>query len=234
MRLVLTSVGSGSSYWSQVNPTIVPNMIGSALAGLLKGRAMAVSMLDSATMATDDFDGFDEAVEYAALLGFCGCCTTFGGMMAFAAVLWMGPSEEDGTGEASLEALFDAAFSVTVTIVLSCGSFRLLFPLGSLYHRSINPRLIIVLLCAPLLTGMLYLVAVQWQTGSIAIDDWGAPILTVCVAPAGAIPRALLALKVRLARNKLFYCVTERRLKERSNEFRDIISMKCDNLRSAP
>ena len=98
-------------------------------------------------VSTEELDSDAEALEYAALLGFCGCCTTFGGMMAYAFQLWMTP----GGGWGGWDGFLDCVFSVSVTIVLSCSCFRVAFPLGSLYYSSLRIRRLSLCLCAPIL-----------------------------------------------------------------------------------
>ena len=101
----------------------------------------------------EERDSDTEALEYAALLGFCGCCTTFGGMMAFAAQLWMTPG--DG-GWGGWDGFLNSVFSVSVTIILSCSAFRVAFPLGSLYYRSLPIRKLNLYLCVPVLLVLAY------------------------------------------------------------------------------
>ena len=195
MRLLLSELAK-NSYWASVNPAMVTNMVGSAIAGLFVGQSSALSRRPSKAVQTNGGGGCLEAdVHYALMLGFCSCCTTFGTTMTHAAMVLATPDDVALPGSpsgGSWDALVDSAFSLTMTFFASFSSYRLLHPLGSSLASCISAGLCLAALLLPLAAGAVYVCVKGGVDGSLSSLNWGR-LASVLASPLGSIPRALLS-----------------------------------------
>ena len=185
-RLFLSELAK-SSYWASVNPAMITNMVGSAVAGLLVGRGSSLSVEH----------GFEADAHYALMLGFCSCCTTFGTTMTHAAMVLATPEDvalPDPPGGGSWNAWADSTFSLAMTFFVSFSSYRLLHPFGSSLSLAgrLPASLCLATLLMPLAAGAVYVCVKGGVNGSLSSLNWGR-VASVLASPLGSIPRALLS-----------------------------------------
>ncbi|GMH51406.1 hypothetical protein TrST_g4606 [Triparma strigata] len=203
--------------WSTISDVLLTNIVGSSIAGYVKGAALARSIeehISSSSASVSDVistssprssENSDSStfrrsyrfipssliLDYSYLLGLCGCCTTYGSMMSYALTLFINPSYYNVSQNtpSTFESFSDAVFSLVASIVLSAGSFRFFLFAGRVAPIQLRLKyLFLVGGLSPLLIGAI-LVAVNGPVTLLGKSQ----IFSVLLSPLGAFLRAYLS-----------------------------------------